>query len=201
MLLWVALSNKISQSLRSFEMTVPRTRNEKFKIAVLLGALVLMPAPGFSATGRILDDNEASLADATALSAEAELFKSIGMGIALAIYQCAEESACRPYVSKDELGHLLNTLDKRISDLAAREQEQQGAFTEVITVYVNQREDYLRYQNELDKFAGAEAGEEALAEGDMFGASGPGATPAATTEAGVDLSIFSDVDAPLEDIE
>src|SRR3989304_1979899 len=167
------------------------SRRNLFHMLLAGAILFLMPALGFPAPGRILDDNEASLADATALTAEAELFKSIGMGIALAIYQCGEESACRPYVSKDELGHLLNTLDKRISDLAAREQEQQGAFTEVITVYVNQREDYLRYQNELDKFAGAEAGEEALAEGDMFGASGPGATPAATTEAGVDLSIFS----------
>ena len=159
---------------------------------LLSGAILfLMPAPGFPATGRILDDNEASLADATALTAEAELFKSIGMGIALAIYQCAEESTCKPNVSKDELGHLLNTLDKRISDLATREQEQQGAFTEVITAYVNQREEYLRYQNELGKYAGG-AADETLSEGDAFSATDSG--PAV-----MDLSIFSDVDAPLED--
>ena len=156
---------------------------------LLSGAILfLMPALGFPATGRILDDTEASLADVTALTAEAELFNSIGMGIALAIYQCEEESACRPNVSKAEVGHLLNTLDKRISDLATREQEQQGVFTDVITVYVNHREDYLRYQSELNKFAD----DEVLAEGDVFSASGA---------PGVDLSIFSDVDAPLEDVE
>lgn len=163
---------------------------EKGKVILLLSGaiLFLVPALGFSATGRILDDTEASLADVTALTAEAELFKSIGMGIALAIYQCAEESACRPHVSKDELGHLLNTLDKRITDLATREQEQQGTFTDVITVYVNHREEYLRYQSELSKYPD----DEVLAEGDVFGAS---------SAPGVDLSIFSDVDAPLEDVE
>lgn len=188
-----------------------------FLIVFILSALVPSLTP--AATGRILDEVEAQQADTAALAAEAELFKSIGLGIALSLSQCAEQSSCTPSVSKDELSHLLDTLDKRINDLVSRQEQKQGDYNEVLTAYVNQRENYLRYQAELDKISGGASSEEDLGK-DSFGETGPStgteaATPktAPTETATVKKSkapakksggseaeqdVFSDTEKPLE---
>ena len=93
---------------------------------ILSAVLVLSSSLVTAATGHILSEVEAQQADTAALTAEAELFKSIGTGIALSLSQCEEQSACNPNVSKDELSHLLNTLDKRINDLVSRKEQNQG---------------------------------------------------------------------------
>ena len=181
---------------------------------IVLSLLTLSPSSILAATGRILDEAEARQADAAALTAEAELFKSIGTGIALSLYQCEEQSACNPSVSKDELSRLLDTLDKRINDLVSRQEQKQGDYTEVLTAYVNQREAYLRYQSDLEKISGGATGEEDLGK-DTFGetpaapatetapaktATGE-AAPAEKEKAGgseADIDVFSDVDKPVE---
>ena len=182
---------------------------------IVLSLLTLALSSVFAATGRLLDETEALQADATALTAEAELFKSIGMGIALSLSQCVGQSGCNPNVNKDELGHLLKTLDTRINDLVARQERKDGDYTEVITAYVNQREAYLGYQADLEKMAGGAAGGEDLGE-DTFGETGTTvetetapAETAATVETApvekekagepeVDMDVFSDVDEKLE---
>ena len=181
---------------------------------ILFAVLTLAPTLTPAATGRILAEAEAQHADTTALTAEADLFKSIGMGIALSLSQCEAQSVCNPTVNKDELSHLLETLDKRINDLVSRQEQKQGDFTEVLTAYVNQRENYLHYQAELDRISGGATGEEAPGK-DTFDETGASAEPAPVpAETGtvkkaparkqkaggsdVDLDVFSDVDEKLE---
>ena len=180
---------------------------------IVLSLLTLAPLSILAATGRILDETEALQADATALTAEAELFKSIGMGISLSLAQCGEQAACTPNVNKNELDRLLQTLDKRINDLVSRQERKDGDYTEVITAYVNQREAYLSYQADLDKITGGATGAEDQ-DKDTFGETSapaepaPAATaatveqpPAEAEKAGgpeVDLDVFSDVEEKLE---
>jgi len=186
---------------------------------IVLYLLMWSPIPLLAATGRILDEKEAKQADTTALAAEASLFKSIGQGIALSLAQCEGQSSCNPAVSKDELVHLLETLDKRINDLVARQEQKQGDYTEVMTAYVNQREAYRGYQADLEKFTGGATGAEDLGK-DTFGetpATGAETPPAeeaappkqakkpaqappkkATEGSDVDLDVFSDVDEKIE---
>jgi hypothetical protein len=185
---------------------------------ILSAILVLTPSLLPAAAGHILDATEAKQADTAALTAEAELFKSIGMGIALSLSQCGEQGTCNPNVSKDELDHLLDTLDTRINDLVSRQEQKQGDYNEVLTAYVNQREAYRGYQADLAKISGGGGpGEEDIGK-DTFGETvAPAETKPATTETatvkkpkatparkqksegtGVDLDVFSDVDKPLE---
>ena len=184
---------------------------------IVLSLLTLAPPSLMAVAGRILDAVEAQQADTTALAAEAELFKSIGTGIALSLSQCEEQSACTPNVSKDELSHLLDTLDKRINDLVSRQERKDGDYTEVITAYVNQREAYRGYQADLEKLTGGGApGEENIGK-DTFGETeAPAETKTAPTETATatkpmpsaekqktggpeaDLDVFSDMDKPLE---
>ena len=190
--------------------------NHRTVYFILSAILVLTPSLLPAAAGRILDAAEAKQADTAALTAEAELFKSIGMGIALSLSQCGEQGTCNPSVSKDELDHLLNTLDTRINDLVSRQAQKQGDYNEVLTAYVNQREAYRGYQADLAKISGGAPGEEDIGK-DTFGeTAAPAETKPATTETatvkkpktapkkqktegtGVDLDVFSDVDKPLE---
>jgi hypothetical protein len=192
-------------------------------VFLLSAVLTLTPSLVPAATGRILSEVEAQQADTAALTSEAELFKSIGTGISLSLSQCEEQNVCNPNVSKDELGHLLDTLDKRINDLAARQEQKQGDYTDVLTAYVDQRENYQHYQAELDRISGGAAGggEEDLGK-DSFGETGTSAetkttpTKTAPTETATvkkpkppakkqkaggsegGLDVFSDVDKPLE---
>lgn len=181
---------------------------------LLFAVVFLTPSMSSAVTGRILEDNEVPQADEAALKSEAEVFKSIGMGIAVSLARCEAGSACTTDVSKDELAHLLETLDKRINDLVARQERQQGDYAAILTAYVDQRENYLRYQTELEKITGAVAGEEEVAGEDTFGETETTAetappetatvetAPAETAEeAGgseTDLDVFSDVDEELE---
>ena len=208
----------------SFRLTLP-FQGERFigrlfamnRIGYLIVLSLLTLAPfSILAAGRILGETEAFQADATALTAEAELIKSIGMGIALSLSLCEGQIGCNPNVNKDELEHLLKTLDKRINDLVSRQERKEGDYTEVITAYVNQREAYLGYQADLDKITGGATGSEDLGK-DTFGETATPeettsvktapakkaavATPAKKEKAGgaeTDLDVFSDVDKPVE---
>lgn len=153
-----------------------------------------------AATGRILDKVEAGQADTTALNAEAALFKSIGMSIALSLAQCEGQDSCVPSVDQSEIKQLINTLNNRIDDLILRQQQDDSEeFTEVLTAYVDQRENYLRYQKTLEDITGVgdigTAGEEALQE-DTFMEESATLEEAPQGE-GIDLSVFEDVGDPL----
>ena len=150
-----------------------------------------------AATGRILDDIEAEQADTAALTAETEIFRSIGMGIALSLAQCEGQDQCQ-VIDANEIDQLLQTLDGRINDLILRQGGGKGEFTDILTAYVDQREKYLRYQKDLEELIGITTaddslpGEDDLAEESVdFGD---------TSTDGVDMSIFEDADEDLDNL-
>ena len=63
--------------------------------------LVMTATFTFAATGRILEGIEAEQADRAALIAEANIFKSIGMGIALSLAQCEGQDQCQVIVADE----------------------------------------------------------------------------------------------------
>lgn len=162
---------------------------------LILLFFVFGTAPAFAVTGRILDNQEAGQADATALSAEASLLKSIGMSIALSLAQCEGIEDCTPAVDQSEIKQLLDTINVRIDDLILRQQEGKEDYTDILTAYVDQREKYQGYQKKLedigvvaeDKSTGEDTSiEEAVAPEEKTKESGK-----------VDLSIFNDADETL----
>ena len=156
--------------------------------------MTLASSLALAATGRILDEVEAQQADSTALGAEVELFKSIGMGIALALSQCEGQTSCKPNVNQEELQHLLDTMDKRINTLMTRQEQNQGDFTDVITAYVTERDSYNGYQQKLIAFSSwQDVGEHAAPAGP------PSGQKSKTTEQETDLSVFKDVDEGIKD--
>ena len=76
--------------------------------------LVMTATFTFAATGRILEGIEAEQADKKALVAEANIFKSIGMGIALSLPQCEGQDQCQ-VIDAGEIDQLLGALDIRIN--------------------------------------------------------------------------------------
>ncbi len=156
----------------------------------LLACMLVIAAPfTLAATGRILDDIEAEQADKTALVAEANIFKSIGMGIALSLAQCEGQDQCQ-VIDADEIEQLLGTLDERINNLILRQGGGEGEYTEVLTAYIDQREKYLKYQDKLEGIIGTAAAVDETAqdssETQAFGTD--------DQEGEVDLSIFEDVE-------
>jgi hypothetical protein len=166
---------------------------------VLLIACLLMPG----ATARILTKDEAGRADAAALAAEAYLFKSIGMGIALSLAHCEGQDACTPPVSEDELQQLIDALNERINSLVER-QEGGEDLADVLTAYVNQRENYLRYKEQLGGLSEEIAPEEGpspevVEEAEVFVEEPKEAVvEEQPAEEVIDFSIFEDVDEEVQ---
>ena len=158
-------------------------------ITLIAWLLVINTPFVFAATGRILEGIEAEQADKKALVAEANIFKSIGMGIALSLAQCEGQDQCQ-VIDADEIEQLLGALDIRINNLILRQGGGEGEYTEVLTVYIDQREKYLKYQDKLEEIIGTEAAVDETAqdapETQAFGTD--------EQEGGVDLSIFEDVE-------
>lgn len=159
-------------------------------IGNLLVYLLVMAAPfTFAATGRILEGIEAEQADKAALVAEANIFKSIGMGIALSLAQCEGQDQCQ-VIDAGEIEQLLGALDVRINNLILRQGGGEGEYTEVLTVYIDQREKYLKYQDKLEEIIGtAAAVDETVQDSSETQAFGTD-----EQEGEVDLSIFEDVE-------
>ncbi len=167
---------------------------------MVTGLLIMQPFNVYAANahtateggGRILDAIEAEQADAAALTAETDVFKSIGMGLSLSIAQCEVLDQCTSIINPGELQTLLSTLDSRINGLIARQEQGGEDFTDLLTAYVDQRESYLRYQEKLQEIAGPELNlEEPSA--DSFGAD------TGVSGEQLDLSVFEDADDPLAD--
>ena len=179
---------------------------------VLLG-FGLVALPVYAVTpGRILNDSDVSQADVAALSAEADAFKFIGMGIALSIAQCEGQADCVPNVDQGELQQLLQALDNHISGIIQRQQESEEDLNTILTAYVNERENYVRY---LDKLGSLDQGpgdempaEEVFAEEEIVVEEAAAADVADQEEedlsvfedAEEDFSIFEDVDEDLNDL-
>jgi len=151
-------------------------------------------------SARILSEQEANQANNAALNAEAEVFDRIGMGIALSIARCRNQAGCEPSVNDGELEQLIQTLDSRISTLVTRQEESEEDYGDILDEYVNQREEYLQYQDDLNNLtAGLTEDSESLEEEDSFAedVSEEPATPA-KEEGKADFSIFEDADEDLQ---
>lgn len=153
------------------------------------------------AVARILSDQEASQANNAALNAETEVFDRIGMGIALSIARCRNQAGCEPSVDEGELEQLIETLDSRISTLVTRQEESEEDYGDILNEYVNQREEYLQYQDDLNNLTAGLTEEPESIEEDSFAedvSEEPAEPPAATGEGKVDFSIFEDADEELQ---
>ena len=93
---------------------------------------------------RIMDDDEASLADTSLLQTEASSFRNIRLGIALSFARCEGQVDCSPSVDSDEVKRLLNKLDSRINDLTLRQEsvDDPVEYQQVLSLYVNERDNY-----------------------------------------------------------
>ena len=161
--------------------------------------LTAVSVTAMAAQGRILDRIEAEQADTAAFAAEAEIFKSIGLSIALSIAQCNSQPDCEPVVDKAELETLLDKLDDRINKLVVKQQAGgEEDYTEILTAYVTEKENFLKYQEKLDALS---APEETLAEPEEepFAEQAPAATTTevAPPQEAVDFSVFEDIDEAL----
>lgn len=134
-------------------------RNQKFKFyyLVIMFLNVMTTGAGAATMGEILKDDIAPAADAVVLMAEANLFDTIGKGIALSIAQCEGIDNCTPAVNRNELEIIISTLDTRISSLSERHEETGETELEAILIaYANARESYVQYIDKLATFSVAE---------------------------------------------
>jgi len=167
-----------------------------FLISLLTSVFfAVVPVTAMAAQGRILDRIEAEQADSAALAAETGIFKSIGLSIALSIAQCNAQPDCVPVVDKAELETLLDKLDERINKLVIKQEAGETDYTELLTAYVTQRENYLKYQEQLEALSAPEEVVAEPVEEEPFAGEEPAATTTGVTppKEEVDLSIFEDV--------
>jgi hypothetical protein len=118
------------------------------KSKITLVSSLLLVSMNLSAA--ILDKEEVNKADLNVLQSEANVFQSIGMGIALSIAQCEGVELCSLTVEESEIQDLIKTLDERIESLVLKQEEAEDpvAFDKVLTAYVNERD---TYNSHLDK--------------------------------------------------
>ena len=132
---------------------------------------------------RILTSDEVSQADTQALVAETDVFKAIGMGIALSLANCEGVEDCIPSVNHEELKQLLDALDNRIAHIQeivnSEEEISEEQLNQILTAYVDEREKYLRYLDQLGTISPVEE--------------------VVTEEESLNADIFSDVDEEVED--
>lgn len=126
--------------------------------------LLLGASPGADTAAALLDnyailDREAIETAAPAeLSAEASVFESIGIGIALSIAQCESVEFCFLALEQSEIQELIDLLAYRIETLDARRRA--GASEEldgILGAYVGQRDNYTGYLEKLRRLRAAEA--------------------------------------------
>ena len=170
--------------------------SRKYLLIIIMQFVIMVSMPVLSASTDVLDINEVANADITTLLDDAKMFDTIGMGIALSIALCEGKDGCDPTVNENEIGQLIEALDKRIEGVVSRQQNSEEDLTNIITAYVDTKEKYADYMDRLSKITKSpEPGlpQEEFAEEDIF----------ADEEAVIedDMSAFSDFDDSLEDDE
>lgn len=126
--------------------------------------LLLGASPGADTAAALLDnyailDREAIETAAPAeLSAEASVFESIGIGIALSIAQCESVEFCFLALEQSEIQELIDLLAYRIETLDARRQAGgSDGLDGILGAYVGQRDNYTGYLEKLRRLRAAEA--------------------------------------------
>ena len=170
--------------------------SRKYFFIIIIQFAIAYSMPVLSASTDVLDINDVSNADITTLLDDAKTFDTIGMGIALSIALCDGKDGCDPTVNENEIGQLIEALDKRIEGLVSRQQNSEEDLTNIITAYVDTKEKYTDYMDRLSKISKSpepELPQEEFAEEDIF----------ADEEAIIedDFSAFEDTGEDLEDDE
>ncbi len=166
---------------------------KKSLIGIFAYCVVGLGNPVLAAQSDVLDINQISNADITTLLEDTKVFNTIGMGIALSIAECTGKDTCEPTVDEDEIGQLIEALDRRIEGVVSRQQDSEEELTPVITAYVDTKEKYADYLERLSKIARPEVVQEEFVEEDLF------TNEDALTED--EYSAFDDFEEDLEDDE
>ena len=124
--------------------------------------LLLGASPGADTAAALLDnyailDREAIETAAPAeLSAEASVFESIGIGIALSIAQCESVEFCFLALEQSEIQELIDLLAYRIETLDARRRAGGSEGLDgILGAYVGQRDNYTGYLEKLRRLRAA----------------------------------------------
>ena len=167
---------------------------KKYLLIIIAQFTIAYSMPVLSASTGVLDINEVTNADISTLLDDTKIFNTIGMGIALSIALCDGKDICDPTVNENEIGQLIETLDKRIEGVVARQQNSEEELTNIITAYVDTKEKYTDYMDRLSKITKSpELVEDQFTDEDIF------ADEEAMTED--EYSAFDDSDEDLEDDE
>lgn len=106
----------------------------------------------------ILDREAIETAAPAELSAEASVFESIGIGIALSIAQCESVEFCFLALEQSEIQELIDLLAYRIETLDARQRAGgSDGLDGILGAYVGQRDNYTGYLEKLRRLRVAEA--------------------------------------------
>jgi len=169
---------------------------KKYLCIITMQLAIVTSVPVLSAAIDVLDTDEVINADINTLTEDTKVFNVIGMGIALSIAQCDGKDICDPTVDKNEIGQLIEALDRRIEGVVSRQQDSEEDLSNIITAYVDTKEnytDYIERLNQITRSPVIEPAEDEFAEEDIF------ADEDAMTED--EYSAFSDFDDSLADDE
>ena len=120
---------------------------------LVLPAMLMTFASQAMTVTHILDDTEIEQADVQTLVDEADVFKSMSRGFAISMAQCEGIDECTPNVNQTEINLLIELLDKRVNTLILRQEENEEDLSEILTAYVDERENYLRYLDQLGEIS------------------------------------------------
>jgi len=168
----------------------------KYLCIITMQLAIAYSVPVLSAAIDVLDTDEIINSDINTLTEDTKVFNVIGMGIALSIAQCDGKDICDPTVDKNEIGQLIEALDRRIEGVVSRQQDSEEDLSNIITAYVDTKEnytDYIERLNQITRSPVIEPAEDEFAEEDIF------ADEDAMTED--EYSTFSDFDDSLADDE
>ena len=171
----------------------------KYLCIITMQLAIAYSAPVLAAVD-VLDTDGINSADVNTLVEDTKVFNIIGMGIALSIAQCDGKDVCDPAVDENEIGQLIEALDRRIEGVVSRQQDSEEDLSNIITAYVDTRENYNAYIERLNKItrsAKPELPEEEFVEEDVF------TDESALTEDEFSAfdDAFDDLDDSLEDDE
>jgi len=168
----------------------------KYLCIITMQLAIAYSVPVLSAAVDVLHTDEITNADINTLVEDTKVFNIIGMGIALSIAQCDGKDICDPTVDENEIGQLIEALDRRIEGVVSRQQDSEEDLNNIIIAYVDTKEKYTDYIERLSKITRSpviEPAEDEFAEEDIF------ADEEAMTED--EYSAFDDFDDSLEDDE
>jgi len=154
--------------------------------------------PVLSAAIDVLDKDKITNADINTLVEDTKVFNIIGMGIALSIAQCDGKDICDPTVDKNEIGQLIEALDRRIEGVVSRQQDSEEDLSNIITAYVDTKENYTDYIERLNQITRSPVIEPAEDEFEFAGEDIFADEDAMTED---EYSAFSDFDDSLADDE